>query len=190
MATVASYERPRDDRGRARALGRPGAIPLGGGTALNARADAEPVATRRPAGARARPHRASSDGGRLRIGAGVTLQALVEHPAVPQAVREAARRELPSTLRAAATVGGCVALAEPDSELFAALLVHDAVVWTQRAGGLPSLACTARGTTRDPEIEATAANAPGPAPAAPGPTARSSPPSRAGTPHGERAASR
>lgn len=73
----------------------------------------------------------------LRIGATVTLQELADHPAAPQAVREAARRELPSTLRAAATVGGCIALAEPDSELFAALLVHDALVFTAAGREIP-----------------------------------------------------
>jgi carbon-monoxide dehydrogenase medium subunit/putative selenate reductase FAD-binding subunit len=67
-------------------------------------------------------------GGLLRIGAMVTLQQLVDGDDVPDVVREAARREEPSTLRAQATVGGCVATGRADSELLAALLVHEAVV--------------------------------------------------------------
>ena len=47
---------------------------------------------------------------------------------MPVVVREAARREQPSTLRAQATVGGCIATGDPESEVLAALLVHAAVV--------------------------------------------------------------
>ncbi len=64
----------------------------------------------------------------LRIGAMATLQQLMDAPDAPAIVREAARRELPSTLRSQATVGGCVATGQAESELLAALLVHEAVV--------------------------------------------------------------
>lgn len=66
--------------------------------------------------------------GRLRIGAMVRIGDLMAHPEVPSLLSELARRELPSTLRYQATVGGTVALADPDSILVAGLLVHDAVV--------------------------------------------------------------
>jgi len=129
MATVRSYERPATIEAAVAALRRAGSVVLGGGTLLNAQPTPEPVAL---VDLQALPLLRIEETGAhsLSIGAGVRLQALVEHPAVPPAVREAARRELPSTLRAVATVGGCVAAAEPDSELYAALLVHDLVVAT------------------------------------------------------------
>jgi CO/xanthine dehydrogenase FAD-binding subunit len=58
----------------------------------------------------------------------VTLQRLVDSDLVPDVVREAARRERPSTLRTQGTVGGCIATSDAESELVAALLVHEAVV--------------------------------------------------------------
>jgi carbon-monoxide dehydrogenase medium subunit/putative selenate reductase FAD-binding subunit len=67
-------------------------------------------------------------GNSLRIGAMSTLQDLADANEAPEGLREAARREQPSTLRALATVGGCIATGHPESELLAALLVHEAVV--------------------------------------------------------------
>ena len=64
----------------------------------------------------------------LRLGAMVRLGDLVESVAVPDLIRQAAKRELPSALRNAATVGGTVAEAESESLLVAALLVHEAEV--------------------------------------------------------------
>ena len=68
------------------------------------------------------------DGRMAMIGATATLSRLADSPVVPDVIREAARREQPSTLRAQATVGGCVATGDPESELMAALLVHGAIV--------------------------------------------------------------
>jgi CO/xanthine dehydrogenase FAD-binding subunit len=67
------------------------------------------------------------DGGLL-IGATVTLERLAQADDVPAVIAEASRREAPSTLRAMATVGGCIATANPASELLASFLVHDAKV--------------------------------------------------------------
>ena len=68
----------------------------------------------------------------LRIGAMTTLTELVEHPQCADLAAgilpATARFEGPQNLRNAATVGGLVALAEPDSELFAALLALNASV--------------------------------------------------------------
>jgi probable selenate reductase FAD-binding subunit len=135
MATVRSYDRPATVEAARAAVRRHGAVVLGGGTSVNATPTEEPVAVvdLQALGL----DQIEVDHRLLRIGASVTLQALAEHRAVPHAVREAARRELPSTLRATATVGGCVALAEPDSELFAALLVYDALVLTAAGRELP-----------------------------------------------------
>lgn len=65
---------------------------------------------------------------RVRYGAMVRLQDLIEHTATPPLLAETARREGPNTLRNAATVGGTVAAAHFESELVAAFLVHDASV--------------------------------------------------------------
>lgn len=75
----------------------------------------------------------------LRIGAMTTLQHLVESGDVPAVVREAARREEPSTLRAQATIGGCIASGHAESELLGALLVHEAVVDVVAGGGTESI---------------------------------------------------
>ena len=66
--------------------------------------------------------------GSVRVGATTTLQTLVDHDALPSAVRDGARAELPSTLRSLATIGGTIGAARSDSLLLAALLVHDAEV--------------------------------------------------------------
>ena len=68
----------------------------------------------------------------LRVGAMTTLTELVEHPQCANLAAgilpATARFEGPQNLRNAATVGGLVALAEPDSEPFAALLALSASV--------------------------------------------------------------
>ena len=76
----------------------------------------------------------------LRIGAMTTLTELVEHPQCADMASgilpATARFEGPQNLRNAATVGGLVALAEPDSELFAALLaLNTSVVAVDKDGG-------------------------------------------------------
>jgi CO/xanthine dehydrogenase FAD-binding subunit len=71
---------------------------------------------------------AEADDRTVRLGATATLQAISEHDGIPDAIRDAARAELPSTLRTLATVGGTIGAAEADSRLLASLLVHDAEV--------------------------------------------------------------
>jgi len=129
MRNVTGYERPSTIEAALRCLRRRDAVVLAGGTRLNAKRDEHPVVLVDLQALRLdRIERSGDD--RLAVGAMVTLQALASHPAVPTAVREAARRELPSTLRAVATLGGCVATADRESELFATLLVHDTRVRT------------------------------------------------------------
>lgn len=75
----------------------------------------------------------------LRVGAMTTLTDLVEHPLSAALaggiLPRTARFEGPHNLRNAATAGGLIALAEPDSELFAALLaLNTAVVTVDRDG--------------------------------------------------------
>ena len=79
------------------------------------------------------------DGSSLSVGAMTTLTDLIEHPLCAALaggiLPDTARFEGPLNLRNAATVGGLVALAEPDSELYAALLALNAsVVAVDREG--------------------------------------------------------
>jgi CO/xanthine dehydrogenase FAD-binding subunit len=71
----------------------------------------------------------------LWIGAMTRLQELVDSDCVPSVVREAAHHELPSTLRAQSTIGGCIASGDPDSELLATLLVHNGRVHIAHTSG-------------------------------------------------------
>jgi carbon-monoxide dehydrogenase medium subunit len=68
----------------------------------------------------------------LCIGAMTTISDLIAHPVAAELaggiLRRVARYEGPVNLRNAATLGGIVAAAEPDSELYAALLALDASV--------------------------------------------------------------
>lgn len=71
-------------------------------------------------------------GDRIIIGAMTTLQEVADSVLIPDLLRDLARRELPSTLRTIATVGGTVASNEFDSELVAGLLVFDlATTWVE-----------------------------------------------------------
>ena len=79
------------------------------------------------------------DGPGLRIGAMVRLAELMAHPVAGTLadgiLRRTATCEGPVNLRNQATVGGCVAAAEADSELYAALLALDARVTVQDGDG-------------------------------------------------------
>lgn len=67
-------------------------------------------------------------GASLTIGAMVRLGDLADRDDAPPLLRDLARRELPSALRNQATIGGTVALGDPDSVLLAGLLVHGSQV--------------------------------------------------------------
>jgi len=134
VATVSGYSRPGSLDEALALLDRPGAVVLGGGTKVNATAGAEPIEVV-DLQALGLDGTDVLDGGAVRFGAMVTLQRLVECGDLPEAVRESARRELPSTLRAQATLGGTIAVGDPESELLATLLVHDAVVGVANAEG-------------------------------------------------------
>lgn len=127
MASVCGYRRPASLAEALLLLSWPGTAVVGGGTRLHAVAAEGPVQVvdLQALGLdRISPCR----DGRVRIGATATLQQICGSAEVPPVLRDAARRERPSTLRAQATLGGCVASAEADSELLAALLAHDAVL--------------------------------------------------------------
>lgn len=142
MVTATAYGRPSTMADAFALLARPGAVVLGGGTRLNGDTSAEEVEmvdlqSLALGGIRA-------DGGHgLRIGAMTTLQQVADDLRVPGVVREAARRERPSTLRAQGTLGGCVASGDAESELLAALLVHAAVVHVESSSGSEDVALEA-----------------------------------------------
>jgi len=67
-------------------------------------------------------------GDRAVMGAMARIQDVIEHTATPTLIVELGKREGPNTLRNAATIGGAIASAHPESELLAGLLVLEAVV--------------------------------------------------------------
>jgi CO/xanthine dehydrogenase FAD-binding subunit len=127
MANVSAYLRPATLDDALGCLGRPGAVVVGGGTMVNTAHTPEPVLIVDLQDLHIDAIERDGEDGLL-IGATATFQRMADEASVPAAIREAARREEPSTLRTLATVGGLVATADPSSELLAALLVHDATV--------------------------------------------------------------
>jgi len=126
MATVATYERPSTITEALELLERERAIVIGGGTSLATQpfAAAANVVDLQDAGL----GDVVAAGESVRVGAMVTLDELRRCERLPATVRDAARRELPSTIRTQATLGGLLATGSGDSELLALLLVHDGVV--------------------------------------------------------------
>jgi len=98
--------------------------PLGGGTVLNGVPDSMPdeVVDLQELGL----DTISRDGATLRYGATARLQDVVDHEWTPPALRDLAHGEAPNTFRNAATVGGTVAAADPESRFLAGLLAYDA----------------------------------------------------------------
>lgn len=76
------------------------------------------------------------DGQVLRIGAMTRLQEVVDSDLVPDVLGDLARRDAPNTIRNAATIGGTIGTADPESQLLAGLLAFDATVTLARAGSV------------------------------------------------------
>ena len=127
MKRISAYFRPESIGEAFALLDQPGAVLIGGGTKLNLRTMSVPMSVVDLQLARLDGIDRLDDD-TLSIGATTTLQQLVDSEEVPAVVRGAARRELPSTLRAQSTLGGTIVSADAESELLTALLVHDAVV--------------------------------------------------------------
>ncbi len=108
------------------------AVVLGGDTAVNAHP------ARQPAVAVDLQELAlygiDLDGGVLRLGATVRLQQLVDSDLVPGVLRDLARLEAPGTIRNAATLGGTIGAADPESPLLTGLLAFGAGVGVARVG--------------------------------------------------------
>jgi len=139
MTAVSAYRRPASLDEALLLLSWPDTVVLAGGTKLNAgQADGAGPVQVVDLQALGLDHIEALGSGRLRAGSMATLQRIARCPALPSVIREAARREQPSTLRAQATLGGCVAAREADSELLAALLAHDVVLGLASAEGTSS----------------------------------------------------
>ena len=126
------YHRPRTlDEALAMAAGAD-AVFLGGGTTVNARPGRPPsvvvdLQALDLAGI-------ETDGGSVRFGATTRLQEVVDSSLVPEVLRDLARLEAPSTIRNAATVGGTIGTADPESPLLTGLLAFGARVSIARTG--------------------------------------------------------
>ena len=135
MHAVVGYHRPESLDEALSLLNRrnPHTVVLAGGTWLNAIESAEPfeVIDLQSIGFDA----IRTDDTMVEVGAMVRLDQLAAHPAVPQLLQELARREGPNTLRNAATVGGTIATASPESELVAGCLAFSGQVTVAGPGG-------------------------------------------------------
>ncbi len=129
MPSIAAYHRPDSLDEALSLLAAPNRRALGGGTVVVpqsrvARPEAVELVDLQALGLAS----ITAAGEGLSLGAMVRLGELTEAEAAPTLLRDLARRELPSALRNQATVGGTVALGDPDSVLLAGLLVHGAQV--------------------------------------------------------------
>jgi len=81
----------------------------------------------------------SDDDQTASMGAMVRLQQIVDTDYIPASIRNAARAELPSTLRTVSTVGGTIGERSGESVLLAALLIHEAEVSVSSVDGTSAL---------------------------------------------------
>ena len=134
MPKVTAFHRPDTVEAALALLAEPGRVPIGGGTVINtpggepvevvdlSRLDLQYIGEKKK---------------HLRLGATAVLQDVVEHPAAPPLVAEMAKRELPSTLRTLATVGGTIATGDAESLFVAALLAFGCTVELAPEGIVP-----------------------------------------------------
>lgn len=150
MAKIKAYHRPATIEEAVRLLQREETAVLAGGTSLvaNLEDSVEELVDLQAVGL----DRVEVEGDTVTIGAMVRLQTLVEHASVPELVRQMARQEAPNTFRNAGTLGGTVAAADWESELYAALLVHEAVVTVQGAESRKRFHLSERWNLLDDEI--------------------------------------
>jgi len=110
------------------------AVILGGGTTVNAQPGPSSVVL---VDLQALDlDRIETDGGWVRLGATTRLQEVVDSELVPEVLRDLARLDAPSTIRNAATVGGTIGTADPESPLLTGLLAFGARVSVARIGSI------------------------------------------------------
>jgi probable selenate reductase FAD-binding subunit len=130
--TITSYHRPVTLDEALALLSRPETVVLAGGTSLNAAPTGSPRAAVDLQDLALDGIEQQDDA--VRIGATTNLDAVARSPLVPPVLRNLARREAPSTIRNAATLGGTIATADPESELLAGLLAFGTTVTLARPG--------------------------------------------------------
>ncbi len=139
MATIRAYHRPQslDEALALMAHSDVDATILAGGTVINGLPEEQPidVIDLQALGLDA----IQADGDRLEFGSMARLSDLEASELAPALLRDLARREAPNTLRNAATVGGTVAAADPESELLAGLLAFGATVAVVQSIGSESI---------------------------------------------------
>ena len=128
---ITQYHRPATIEEALALVGTPGAYVIAEGTSLNS--TSHPNAT-------AVIDLQSLDldvieisGGAVRVGSMATLTDLSSSPLIPPVIADLAKREAPSTIRNAATIGGVIATNDPESELLAGLVAVGASVAIARA---------------------------------------------------------
>jgi putative selenate reductase FAD-binding subunit len=122
---ITHYHRPETIEEALALLARPGVHPLGGGTVLNQqRHETFEVVDLQSLGL----NKIHKVGEKLEIGATVTLQALLESPHTPEAVRSALRLEAPLNLRNMGTVAGALVSCDGRSPFAAVMLALDAKI--------------------------------------------------------------
>ena len=122
---ITEYNRPSTLESALELLARktPVTVPLAGGTLLNQKSDADFAVV----DIQALPLKTIQlDGNTLRLGAGVNLQELIDHPDVPAILKEACRKETSYNLRQMSTIGGCIAGGDGKSTLLSLLLAWNA----------------------------------------------------------------
>ncbi len=142
MPIVRAYHRPGSVAEALVLLQRPGAIALAGGTQLiaNMADDVEEVVDLQAVGLA--EIEAGAEDGSFSLGAMVRVQALVEDARMPELLRRLAHREGPNTFRNMSTIGGAVATADPESELYAGLLAYEAMITMQSPAGVQTIPLT------------------------------------------------
>ncbi|MGB1251899.1 MAG: FAD binding domain-containing protein [Candidatus Promineifilaceae bacterium] len=135
--TIQAYHRPETVAEAIRLINQTGDIAiLAGGTSLVAATDASEVVD-----LQSLPLADIEIGaGSATIGAMVRLQGLVSAENLPPFIRETAQREEINTFRNAGTLGGLVARADNESELYATLLAFGAMLHYKDKNGAQSMA--------------------------------------------------
>jgi putative selenate reductase FAD-binding subunit len=122
---IKEYHRPQTLEEALKLIAKPDTLPLGGGTLLS-RPRLAPVAVvdLQALGL----NTLQTKGNTLEIGATVTLQQLLEHENIPEALKTALKLEAPLNLRNAATAAGTLVAADGRSTFATCLLALDAKV--------------------------------------------------------------
>jgi CO/xanthine dehydrogenase FAD-binding subunit len=142
MPRVRSYHRPESVAEALTLLQHTGAAALAGGTQLIPYLDEDSVELVDLQSVGLGLIEADADAGMVVLGAMVRVQTIVEDPRLPELLRRLAHREGPNTFRNMSTIGGTVATADPESELYAGLLAYEATVTVQSSVGAQTIPLT------------------------------------------------